>query len=305
MVVLLMLAVCTASENNAGAEALPVQVNGVFPNLTVMAKGIGSDSEAGIGALIPWAEKLWAVGYVAHIRGEGLGLYEISEDMTMRRHPASVTGTFANRTVHWPSGQAFIGPHAIDAEGNVRTIESLKNYRLTATVTHLTDPNNKVYFLGMEGRFWEVDVRSLESKLLFNLVNELEINDATPHFKGAYTAQGRVVVANNTYDEKEFLGQRDAGRLAEWDGDLTQSLTHLRSARALAQEIGLPGEEWSILSAQSALYAQQGDRDQAQRTRDAAGAILISLADSINQAQMRSDFLASGPVREILEPEGY
>ena len=25
-------------------------------------------------------------------------------------------------------------------------------------------------------------------------------------------------VANNTYDEREFLGKRDGGRLAEWDG---------------------------------------------------------------------------------------
>jgi hypothetical protein len=40
--------------------------------------------------------------------------------MTMRRHPASVTGTFANRLPHWPSGQAFIGPYAIDADGAVR-----------------------------------------------------------------------------------------------------------------------------------------------------------------------------------------
>jgi len=208
----------TAPAENPSPEKLPIQINGVFPNLTVMSKGIGSDTEAGIGALIPWAEKLWAVGYVAHIRGEGLGLYEISEDMTMRRHPAAVTGTFANRMVHWPSGQAFIGPHAIGAEGNVRTIESLRKYRLTATVSHLTEPKSKVYFLGMEGRFWEVDVRTLESKLLFDLVKELEIKDATAHFKGAYSANGRVVVANNTYDEKEFLGQRDAGRLAEWDG---------------------------------------------------------------------------------------
>jgi len=196
----------------------PVHVDGVFPNLTVMAKGLGSDSEAGIGALMPWANKLWAVGYVAHIRGEGLGLYEIDENMTMRRHAASVTGTFTNRMVHWPSGQAFIGPHAIDADGNVRTIEALKRFRLTATCEHLTDPANKVYMLGMEGRLWELDVHTLEATLLFNLVKELEITNAKEHFKSGYTAQGRVVVANNTYDEKEFLGQRDAGRLAEWDG---------------------------------------------------------------------------------------
>lgn len=195
----------------------PVAISGVFPKLTVMAQGLGSNSETGIGALIPWAQKLWAVGYVAHINGQGLGLYEISDDMTMRRHPASVTGTFANRFPHWPSGQAFIGPYAIDADGNVRVIEDLKRVRLAATCDHLTDPANKVYFLGMEGRFWEVDVHTLKAKELFNLVKELEIT-GTPHFKSAFTAQGRVVVANNTFDEREFLGQRDAGRLAQWDG---------------------------------------------------------------------------------------
>ena len=205
-------------EQEAGPDSPPIHVNGVFPNLTVMAKGLGSNSEAGIGALVPWAERLWAVGYVAHIRGQGLGLYEIDEDMTMRRHPASVTGTFTNRMVHWPSGQAFIGPYAVDASGGVRTIEALKRFRLTATCDHLTDPENKVYMLGMEGRFWELDVHTLEAKLLFNLVKELEITNAKQHFKSGYSAQGRVVVANNTYDEKEFLGQRDAGRLAEWDG---------------------------------------------------------------------------------------
>ncbi|MHC4462954.1 MAG: hypothetical protein ACYS30_16225 [Planctomycetota bacterium] len=207
-----------SSPADARTKEAPVQVKGVFPKMAVLAKGIGSDSEAGIGALIPWAEKLWAIGYVSHIKGKGLGLYEISDDMTMRKHPASVTGTFANRMVHWPSEQAFIGPHAIDAEGNVRTIDGLKNYRLTATVQHLTDPKNKVYFLGMEGRFWEVDVHTLKAKLLFNLVRELQIKNAKAHFKSAYTAQGRVVVANNNYDEAEFLGQRAAGRLAEWDG---------------------------------------------------------------------------------------
>ena len=173
----LIFSPASASENaSADSEAdkkTPVEVKGVFPHMTVMAEGVGSDSEAGIGALVPWAEKLWAIGYVSHIRGEGLGLYEISEDMTMRKHPASVTGTFANRMVHWDSNQAFIGPHAIDAEGNVRTIEDLKKFRLTATIPHLTDPKNKVYVLGMEGRFWQLDVKTLKAKLLFNLVKQL------------------------------------------------------------------------------------------------------------------------------------
>jgi len=196
----------------------PVFSGGVFPSLTVMAQGKGSTSEAGIGALIPWGNRLWAVGYVAHINGQGLGLYEIRENMTMERHPASITGTYANRMAHWPSGQAFIGPYAIDADGQVRTIEAFREIRLAATCAHLTDPRNKVYFLGMEGGFWEVDVKSLEAVFLFDLKKELGLQDVLVHFKSAHTAQGRVVVANNNYDEQEYLGLRQAGRLAEWDG---------------------------------------------------------------------------------------
>ncbi|MBN1124980.1 MAG: hypothetical protein JXA82_08230 [Sedimentisphaerales bacterium] len=216
--VTILLAFFTAIMQAQDNSPKPIRVGNVFPNLTVMAEGVGSDSEAGIGALIPWANKLWMIGYVAHIRGEGLGLYEISEDMTMKKHPASVTGTFTNRMVHWPSKQVFIGPYAIDPNSNVRIIESLKGYRLTSTIRHLTDPKNKVYMLGMEGHFWELDVNTLESKLLFELVKELEIRPAKEHFKSAFTAQDRVIVANNTYDEKEFLGRQAGGRLAEWDG---------------------------------------------------------------------------------------
>jgi len=207
------------SPGNTEEKQCAVEINGVFPNLTVMADGIGSDSEAGIGALVPWANKLWAVGYVSHIRGEGLGLYEINTDMTMRMHPSSLTGTFANRMVHWPSAQAFIGPHAIDPEGNVRTVEALKKHRLTATMRHLARPEDMVYFVTMEGLMFEVDVRTLEATRLFNLVEELDIpGNAVPHFKGGFCAAGRVVVANNTYEEPEFLGEREGGCLGEWDG---------------------------------------------------------------------------------------
>ncbi|MFH1739214.1 MAG: hypothetical protein ABIH23_09415, partial [bacterium] len=175
--------------------------------------------EAGIGALIPWADKLWFISYVAHIRGQGTGLYSIDETMHIQKHPQSVVGTFANRMVHTPSGQAIIGPHVIDTTGHVRTIPDLRGVRLTATMTHLTEPETKVYFLSMEGPFYETDIHTLETKQLFNLVDELELpHGAVAHFKGAYTANGRVVVANNTYHEPEHLGTREGGRLAEWDG---------------------------------------------------------------------------------------
>ncbi len=197
-----------------------IQIKGVFPHITAMARGVGSRSEAGLGALIPWADKLWAIGYVSHIQGRGLGLYQIGEDMSMRRHPASVTGTFANRLPHWPSDQAFIGPHAIDADGHVRTIDALKGQRLAATAAHLTNPEGQVYFLTMEGRLYEVDVTTLKTTFLFDLVKELDIPPgAQAHFKDAFSAADRLAVTHNAYEEQEFLGERQAGRLGCWDGD--------------------------------------------------------------------------------------
>ncbi len=196
-----------------------LEINGVFPNLTVIGTSDKYRSESGIGALIPWADKLWMVGYVAHIKGSRIGLYEISDDMTMKRFPGSVTGTFANRMIHNPSEQAIIGPYFIDKNGNVRICDELTGHRLAATMEHLTDPENKVYFLTMEGLLFECDVHTLKTKLLFNLVDELDIpSTAYIHFKDGYTGNGRVVVANNSYDERDYLAGTGPGRLAEWDG---------------------------------------------------------------------------------------
>ena len=170
---------------------------------------------------MPWANRLWLVSYVSHKAdsGAGTGLYEIDENLTMRKHPESVVGTYANRMIHAPSNQLIIGPHIIDTEGDVRTIEEIQEHRLTATIEHLEDPIHKVYFLTMEGLLLEVDVHTLRAKRLFDLTEELAIpKDVSPHFKGGYTGNCRVIVANNTYDERDFEGASAGGRLAEWDG---------------------------------------------------------------------------------------
>lgn len=193
-------------------------VNNVDPSMVVRAPGTGSDSEAAAGAMIPWAGKLWVISYVAHIRGSGLGLYQVDENMKWSKHSESVTGTFANRFIHWGSKQAIIGPHFISENGTVRTSAPLSKHRLTATASHLTDPK-KVYFLTMEGLMFETNVDTLETTQLFDLAKELDWSTgAYLHFKGMHTGQGRVIVANNTFEEPEHLGTRSAGRLAEWDG---------------------------------------------------------------------------------------
>jgi hypothetical protein len=216
---LTLMTVARAQDPEKKSDAPPIQVGNAFPNITTIAE-YNAPTEAGIGALLPWANRLWFVSYVAHIRGEGTGLYWVDENMRMHKHPASVVGTFTNRYIHVPSSQAFLGPHVIDTKGNVRTIDAIKNVRLTSTIDHLTDPNNKVYMLAMEGEFYEVDVKTLAAKQLFNLVKELGITfkQGKEHFKSAFTAHGRVVVANNSYYEADYLGEQDAGRLAEWDG---------------------------------------------------------------------------------------
>lgn len=204
----------------------PLQVQGVFPHLLVVGD-MQSRSETGIGALIPWANRLWMVSYVAHIHGEGIGLYEIDQNLTIKKHPESVTGTFANRMIHDPSHKAIIGPHIIDVEGKVCTYKELSKHRLTATMKHLVRPDSLVYFLTMEGLLFEANVYTLEVKMLENLVctfysksyEALRAAGIYIHFKGGYTGNGRVVVANNSYQEGDYTGKLKGGRLAEWDGN--------------------------------------------------------------------------------------
>jgi hypothetical protein len=195
-------------------------VSGIFPNLAMVANH-SPRTEAGAGGLMPWANRLWVITYVAHMSpsGSGTGLYEINEKMELKKRPESIVGTYANRFIHASTHQLIIGPYVIDTLGNVRVIEGVKNYRLAATMAHLTEPNKKVYFLSMEGEFFEADVTTLESKQLFNLMKELdEPVGSKPHFKSGFTKHGRVVVTNNSYNEKDYSGAWSAGRLAEWDG---------------------------------------------------------------------------------------
>lgn len=198
------------------AAALPGSISGVFPDLAVTVDEVPG-SETGIGALMPWADRLWMVTYVAHIRGSGTGLFEIGADLRMVKRPESVVGTYANRMIHPQSKQCIIGPHFIDARRNVRTCDAVKGHRLTATLTHLDQPAEKVYFLTMEGLLLEVDVRSLEARQVADVKKELGIKGPA-HFKGGFTGAGRVVVANNSYDEQDVLGKNHEGRLAEWNG---------------------------------------------------------------------------------------
>lgn len=213
-------------ESNEPKKPVSPPINGVFPHLSIVGTCETGRSESGIGALMPWADKLWMVGYVAHVQGSRIGLYEISEDMSVRKHPQSVTGTYANRMMHQKSDQAIIGPHIIDKNGQVRTFSDLAKHRLTATMNHLFKPDSMVYFLTMEGQLYEANVYSLETRHVADLVQEFYHKDYNTlrnegiyiHFKGGFTGNGRVIVANNSYQEGDYTGTLKGGRLAEWNG---------------------------------------------------------------------------------------
>ena len=200
---------------------LPPSVSGVIPDYAQIAELGPPRSECGVGCLMPWNGRLYILNYVSHRRhtGSGTGLRVIDESYQMTIHPAAVDGTYANRYIHTESNQLIIGPHVIDRDHNVRTVKELIDIRLCGTATHLFDPENLVYVLGMEGELFELNVRTLQTKLLFDLTQAL----GTPgefkcHFKDCYTAYGRLVVANNDYSEPDFLGAQSEGTLAEYDG---------------------------------------------------------------------------------------
>lgn len=205
-----VLAALAASGGYAAAQSyLPG-----IPNIGVKANTDPTRTECGVGALMPWADGLYAVTYNSSGKktGSGLGLYRIDE--TLKSEPLDrADGVYANRFIHHASNQCIIGPYVIDAGGKWRRIEGLVEHRLTATMPHLTDPKNRVYFQTMEGLFFEMDINDLKPRLLFNLAETMQIKQQ-PHFKGGYTAQHRVVVTNNGFFQ---YGDTQAG-LFEWDG---------------------------------------------------------------------------------------
>ncbi|MFW6153914.1 MAG: hypothetical protein ACOC95_01740 [Planctomycetota bacterium] len=207
---------------NERASRPPVHVGGVFPHLGVKAGHRPRRTETGIGALMPWAGRLWMITYVASKAGSGseTGLFAIDDDLSMVRHPAGVVGTYANRMIHHETDTLLIGPHAIDTDGRVKTFDDLVDIRLTATCRHLDDPAERVYVLGMEGEFLELHLPTGKVTHLADLREDLELTGRSPvHFKDAFSRHGRVVVANNSYDASDFDDPHGCdGRLAEWDG---------------------------------------------------------------------------------------
>lgn len=211
-------------------ETAGLQISGVYPHLCAYTFEPGEVppeiSECGIGAVVPWADRLWMITYAAHRpKGSSHKLYSIDQDLNQTLHPESVGGTPAARMIHTESNQLLLGHYLVDAEGGIRVISpEVMPGRLTAIARHLNHPETMVYYVDMEGMVYEANVHTLEVKLLFK--------KAVPgwHAKGAYTSQGRLVMSNNgehpaMKNPEQYYQVEDhpehperAGVLAEWDG---------------------------------------------------------------------------------------
>jgi len=229
-VVILIVVSCKSLDSQDGGTKL-LNFSGVYPHLAYY----NNEAECGTGAVIPWADRLWVVTYGPHLPlGSSDKLYEVTPDLQLIARPESVGGTPANRMIHRESNQLFIGPHAIDADRNIRTIPYKEAPgRYTGLARHLTDPEGKIYIATMEEGFYETNVRTLQTKMLYEDANvkhdkgdDISINQPGSllpgaHGKGVYSGQGVMVYSNNGEAVKEALKQFDiqSGVLAEWDGE--------------------------------------------------------------------------------------
>lgn len=204
-------------------DSAPIQLSGIYPHLAYY----NQEGECGTGAVVPWADRLWVITYGPHLpNGSSDKLYEITTDLALIVREESIGGTPANRMIHTESQQLFIGPYAIDQQGKVRTVpyEEMPG-RHTGNARHLEHPEDKIYYGTMEEGFYEVDVKTLEVKELYQDANGLkgdEYSTLLPgaHGKGLYSGQGVLVYSNNGEPSEEALKQFDipSGVLAEWDG---------------------------------------------------------------------------------------
>ncbi len=226
--------VAAQSPDRGGAPRTDIHISGIYPHLTTYgiysqngAHDKAGHDECGIGAVVPWAGKLWMVNYAPHMpRGSEHKLYSVDPDLSqpLTIHPESVGGTPAGRMIHKESKQLLMAHYLIDTEGRVRVISPQDMpIRVTAITRHLTDPVNRVYYIDMEGSIWEANVHTLAVKQLFK--------KPVPgwHSKGGTVSQGRLVISNN--GEKsvgdysavlvggEAKSEEERGVLAEYDGE--------------------------------------------------------------------------------------
>ncbi|WP_148239344.1 hypothetical protein [Ruania zhangjianzhongii] len=244
------------------------EVSGVVPSLAQIGDFGPPRSETGVGALMPWNGVLYVQNYNSHKArsGSGVSLRRVFPDMSMEVVPETlgVDGTYTNRYVHYATSRLVIGPQVIEQDHTIHVVPELQEHRLCGTATHLERPDTHVYVLTMEGLVFELDLVSLQVNQLWDLNDELKTDgELKVHYKDCYTAYGRFVVCSNEYAEPEWAGDRNRGRLAEFDGSqwrilVDKPFTAIAGRGDFAGTIFASG--WDRASAILDVYTEVDDR---------------------------------------------
>jgi tetratricopeptide (TPR) repeat protein len=107
------------------------------------------------------------------------------------------------------------------------------------------------------------------------------------------------VMNNNGRFAMRYL--RSLAVLAQFQGEIDAAIAHLQEATRVAEEVGLPGELWSMCVELGEMYQKQGDESQADLTFARAAEIIQALADTIVDQQQHTSFLSAPLVKRVLE----
>ncbi len=94
---------------------------------------------------------------------------------------------------------------------------------------------------------------------------------------------------------------RSLAVLAQFQGEIDAAIAHLQEAARCAEEVGLPGELWSMCVELGEMYQKQGDESQTDRAFARAFEIIQVLADTMEDHQQRTTFLSAPVVKHVVE----
>ncbi len=160
------------------------------------------------------------------------------------------------------------------------------------------------------------DAAAISAKEILRLRQRTEVNLIVKDFTSPYEARA-LLYAGEQAVAREYVQQlgerigtnrrhrihylRSLALLAHEDGKPAQAISSLRDAAQLADELGLPGEQWQIQSVLRDLYRSIGQEELAHGALLRASAIIHELAEQIQDETLRISFLQAAAVRRALE----
>jgi DNA-binding SARP family transcriptional activator len=106
------------------------------------------------------------------------------------------------------------------------------------------------------------------------------------------------LVGSRRYDLQQL---RARAVHASWHGADGEAIACLEQAGALAEQHAWPIERWQIEAALGEIYLTRGENDRSCQSFARASGIVRAIADGIADNNLRTAFLAAGPVRRVLE----